>query len=169
MRIILILAVTIAIAACSKAELPPQPVEEIVAPGLTAGDRAALRSLDQDIAKAWLEEGREAQSRALLSLFAPDAVIYPGDGNAPLSGTEELRTFWFPEGEPPTDVEYFDRQAIDIEGSRALGAITGRSELAFTYDGARTLQANNYIIHARPDAAGHWKIERMMWTGRPVE
>lgn len=168
MRTIFPLVATIAIAACSKSEAPPQTVQEVVAPALTAGDREALRSLDQNIAKAWLEQGSEAQSRALLSLFAPDAVVYPCTGGAPLSGTEALRAFWFPEGDPPTRVEYFERRATDIEGSRALGAITGRSERAFTHRGARTVREDHYIIHARPDADGYWKIERMMWSDQPA-
>ena len=88
-----------------------------------------------------------------------------GDREA-LSGVEELRAFWFPEGAPPTRIEYIDHRTIDVEGSVALAAITGYSEIAFVFDGTRTAQRGHYIIHARPDAAGHWKIERMMWSAR---
>ena len=136
---------------------------------LTAGDREALRVLDQSYAKAWLKEGAAAQSEALLALFAPDAVIYPGDGSEPLSGAEDLRSFWFPGGAPPTQVETFRRHAEAIEGSPALAAITGRSEVVYLYDGKRTALVGHYIIHARPDEAGHWKIARMMWVERPAD
>lgn len=136
---------------------------------LTAGDREALRALDQSYAKAWLKHGSQAQSEALLALFAPDAEIYPAGGVEPLSGTEDLRGFWFPDGVPPMRVEKFLRRAEAIEGSPALAAVTGSSEIAFTYDGRHTARVGHYIIHARPDEAGHWKIERMMWSDRPAD
>lgn len=167
---LLSLAAPVVLAGCS-----PQPAEVPVEPepfgrtGLTAGDREALRALDQSYAKAWLKEGAGAQADALLALFAPDAVIYPGEGREPLSGMAELRGYWFPGGAPPTEVEYFERRATAIEGSPALAAITGESAIAFTYDGTRTAQQGHYIIHARPDEVGHWKIERMMWSSRQVE
>lgn len=155
------------LASCSpSATEAPAPVESSARAALTAGDREALRALDQNISKAWLKEGTQAQSQALLALFAPDAEIYPAGGREPLSGMTELRGFWFPEGYPPTEVEYFERRATAIEGSPALAAITGKSAIAFTYDGSRTAEEGYYIIHARPDEAGHWKIERMMWSNR---
>ena len=167
---LLSLAAPVVIAGCS-----PQPTEAPVEPepfertGLTAGDREALRALDQSYAKAWLKEGTGAQADALLGLFAPDAVVYPGDGAPPISGIEALHGFWFPDGLPSTEVEYFERHTDAIEGSPALAAISGRSEIAFTYDGTRSVQEGHYIIHARPDEAGYWKIERMMWNSRQVE
>ena len=164
------LAAALVLASCSpSASDAPAPVESSARTALTAGDREALRALDQNISKAWLRQGSQAQSEALLALFAPDAVIYPAGGREPLSGTSELRGFWFPEGHPPTEVEYFERRATAIEGSPALAAITGESAIAFTYDGTRTAQEGYYIIHARPDEAGHWKIERMMWSDRAVD
>ena len=96
-------------------------------------------------------------------------MVYPGDGAPPISGIEALHGFWFPDGLPSTEVEYFERHADAIEGSPALAAISGRSEIAFTYDGTRSVQEGQYIIHARPDEAGYWKIERMMWNSRQVE
>ncbi|MFW2351365.1 YybH family protein [Qipengyuania sp.] len=137
--------------------------------GLTAGDREALRALDHSYAKAWLKHGTAAQSEALLALFAPDAVIYPGDGGEPLSGMGEMRAFWFPEGSPPTEVEFFEREPLAIEGSPALAAVSGRSKIAFTYAGKRSVQKGYYIILSRPDEAGHWKVVRMMWSNRPVD
>ena len=164
------LALLLAFAGCSpEAGQLPTESGSAAAASLTAGDREALRVLDQGIAKAWLKEGTQAQSDALLALFTPDAVIYPGKGREPLSGLTELRGFWFPEGYPPTEVEYFERRATAIEGSPALAAITGESAIAFTYDGTRTAQKGHYIIHARPDEAGHWKIARMMWSNRAVD
>lgn len=164
-----------AVAALSLAGCSDQPEPEPAAhaigerTGLTAGDREALRALDQSYAKAWLKQGTEAQAEALLALFGPHAVIYPGGGGEPLSGTDELRAYWFPEGAPPTQVEYFERQPVTIEGSPALAAVAGRSEIAFSYAGERSAQEGYYIIHARPDDEGHWRIHRMMWSTRPTD
>lgn len=157
------------LAACSAT-----PTDEPVArdpgegAGLAAGDREALRALDQSYAKAWLKEGPAAQSEAVLALFATDAVVYPDDGAAAVSGVEGLRAFWFGPDVSPVSVQAFERRADAIEGSSALAAIVGSSEIAFARDGTRSVEAGHYIIHARPDASGHWKIERMMWSDRPV-
>ena len=160
------LVAAFSLAACSGSAADAPVPTEVRIGGLTAGDREALHSLDRAYVKAWREDGTEAQAEALLKLFAPDAIVYPGRGRGPLSGVEELRAIWFPEGAPPTRIEYIDHRTIDVEGSVALAAITGYSEIAFVFDGTRTAQRGHYIIHARPDAAGHWKIERMMWSAR---
>ena len=51
----------------------------------------------------------------------------------------------------------------------ALAAITGHSKIAFVSNGRRIAQEGHYIIHARPDDAGYWRIERMMWSARARE
>ena len=92
------------LAACSGSAADAPVPTEVRIGGLTAGDREALHSLDRAYVKAWREDGTEAQAEALLKLFAPDAIVYPGRGRGPLSGVEELRAFWFPEGAPPTRI-----------------------------------------------------------------
>ena len=167
---VLVVIAALGLGGCSSPSTdPPARSEPSARASLTPGDREALRVLDQSYGKAWREKGAGAQSEALLALFAPDAVVYPGDGAPPISGIEALHGFWFPDGLPSTEVEYFERHADAIEGSLALAAISGRSEIAFTYDGTRSVQEGQYIIHARPDEAGYWKIERMMWNSRQVE
>lgn len=162
-------AAALGLAGCSSSPQDEAVVSETSeGAGLTAGDREALRALDQSFAKAWLEPGDAARSEAVLALFAPDAVVYPGDGAEPVSGLEELQRFWFAAGAPPVTVLSHEREASTIEGSSALAAITGRCTIGLMRDGVRELREGHYIIHARPDAAGHWKIERMMWSDRPV-
>ena len=39
----------------------------------------------------------------------------------------------------------------------------------YTANGRRIAQEGHYIIHARPDDAGYWRIERMMWSARARE
>ena len=168
-RVLAAIAVLGLVGCSSPSTDPPARSEPSARASLTAGDREALRALDQSYGKAWREKGAKAQSEALLALFARDAVVYPGSGAPPISGTQALHDFWFPDGLPSTEVEYFERHADAIEGSPALAAISGRSEIAFTYDGTRSVQEGHYIIHARPDEAGYWKIERMMWNSRQVE
>ena len=155
---------------CSGPSSVAAPVHELgEQTALTAGDREALRALDQSYAKAWLKKDAGAQSKALLALFADDAVIYPSGGGDPVVGVDALHHYWFGQGRPLPEIEYFRRHADIIEGSPALGAVTGGSEIAFTYDGKRYAREGHYIIHARPDADGYWKITRMMWSNRAAD
>ncbi|HCH96035.1 MAG TPA: hypothetical protein DFK13_14570, partial [Erythrobacter sp.] len=65
--------------------------------------------------------------------------------------------------------EFIEHDTLAIEGSIALAAITGHSRIAFFSRGTRVAQEGHYIIHARPDDQGYWKIERMMWNARAPE
>ena len=158
------------LAGCSGPSSVAAPLHELgEQTALTAGDREALRALDQSYAKAWMKKGAKAQSEALLALFAPDAVIYPSGGGDPVAGRKALRDYWFGKDRRLPQIEYFRHHAEIIEGSPALGAVTGRSQIAFAFGGERYAREGHYIIHARPDAGGYWKITRLMWSNRAVD
>ncbi|MCM8557415.1 YybH family protein [Sphingomicrobium sediminis] len=167
------LALLSALAACSAPEAPeaePAAVEVVDADAclpLEAADKAALRQLDQDYGAAWLLEGSEAQSEALMKLFAEDAVIIPGAGAEPLEGRDALEDFWFHEDSPPTIVNHFERATASIEGTSCLAAITGRSSAQWEYEGETTDYDGNYMILAAQAADGSWQIGRMIWNSRP--
>ena len=168
-RFALVMAAAL-LGACSAQEAAvPLDSEPLHGGALTSGDRAALHALDTAYVKAWLDPDGATRSEALLSLFAPDVVIYPGRGRAPLNGIEELRAYWFAEDFSPTESEYIEHETLAVEGSVALAAITGHSKIAFVSNGRRIAQEGHYIIHARPDDAGYWRIERMMWSARARE
>lgn len=132
------------------------------------GAEEALRTLDQAYVDAWLLSGSERQKEALLSLFASDAVIMPGGGTAPKRGIDELSAFWFPEGAPPTNVRKFEHVVRGVDVEDALGVVYGRSSLEFEYDGAQVAQEGNFLLTARQEDDGKWKIAHMIWNNRTL-
>ena len=124
-RFALVMAAAL-LGACSAQEAAvPLDSEPLHGGALTSGDRAALHALDTAYVKAWLDPDGATRSEALLSLFAPDVVVYPGRGRAPLNGIEELRAYWFAEDFSPTEIEYIEHETLAVEGSVALAAIIG--------------------------------------------
>lgn len=132
------------------------------ATGLTAGDRAALTGLDRMLAKAWLQPPGPDRTEAVLSLFAEDAEFYPASGNPPVVGRAALQAYWFDPEDQPILVESYRRRVDSVEGSAALAAIIGVSELSFRRGRRAITSRSHYIIHARRDAAHHWQITRML-------
>jgi len=147
----------VAAAGCARNEIAPAPELE----------DAALRSLDAAYVEAWLKPDREKQERAVLALFDKRAVIMPGEGMAPAKGQKALGEFWFPDGEPPTEVSHFthDIEAVDIAGD--LGVVSGRYTLSFDYSERSFAQNGNYLFVARR-ISGEWKIMRMIWNDQPL-
>ncbi len=138
---------------CAKA---PQP-----------GDEPSLRALDDAYVEAWLTQDPGDQEKAVLALFAKDAVIMPGGGLPPEDGINNLKNFWFPDGAPPTNVTHFTHEidAVDVSGD--LGILSGRYTLSFTYENQSITQAGNYMIVAE-NGAGGWRINRMIWNDQPL-
>lgn len=155
LRIILIAAIAVgALAACTKKAAP-------------AADEAALRALDDAYVDAWLTAEAAAQEKAVLALFARDAVIMPGGGLPPEDGIQNLKNFWFPDGASPTTVTHFTHDIDDIDVSGDLGVVSGRYTLSFVYESQTVSQAGNYLIVAEA-AAGRWRITRMIWNDQPL-
>ena len=130
-RFALVMAAVL-LGACSAQEATvPLDSEPLNGGALTSGDRAALHALDTAYVKAWLDPDGATRSEALLSLFAPDVVVYPGRGRAPLNGIEELRAYWFAEDFSPTAIEYIggdhrpqqDRVRVERQAYCARGSL----------------------------------------------
>lgn len=146
-------ALFLAAAGCAKAPAP--------------ADEASLRALDAAYVEAWLTEDAAQQEKAVLALFARDAVIMPGGGLPPEDGIGNLKNFWFPDGASPTAVSHFTHTIDEVELSGDLGVVSGRYTLSFTYDSQSITQAGNYLIVAK-NGAGGWRIKRMIWNDQPL-
>lgn len=153
LRAAMVAAPLFIVAACSKAPAP-------------AGEEA-LRALDAAYVDAWLTADAAEQEKKVLALFAKDAVIMPGGGLRPEEGTENLKSFWFPEGASPTIVNHFEHAIDDVAIDGNLGVVSGRYTLSFTYDNQTVSQAGNYLIVAEGGAGG-WRITRMIWNDQPL-
>ncbi|MDZ7627308.1 MAG: nuclear transport factor 2 family protein [Parvularculaceae bacterium] len=141
---------------CAKTELPSGPASE-----------DALRALDRAYAEAWLAPSQTNQERAVLALFDRSAVIMPDGAAGPEEGVASLRQFWFPDDAPSTTVTHFEREIDDIEIEGALGVVSGRYILSFSFGGRDLTQKGNYVLVARY-GGGAWKIRRMIWNDAPL-
>jgi uncharacterized protein (TIGR02246 family) len=146
-----IFAALVFAAACAKA--PTAPVD----------DDAAIRALDEAYIGAWLETEPAAQERAVLSLFAEDATIMPGDGSPPHQGRDQIASFWFPDDAPPTEVTSFTHDIANVDADGTVGAIHGSYALSFRYEGADYSQSGAYLMVVRKTGDA-WKISRMIWN-----
>jgi ketosteroid isomerase-like protein len=128
----------------------------------------ALVALDRSYVDAWKQKGTASQAAALLPLFPADAVILPGGGLEPRHGHAEIGEFWFPDRAPPTVVRSFEHAVLGVEIEGGLGMLHGRAALEFEYDGTEVAQEGNYLLAARRQPDGEWKITRLIWNNRTL-
>ena len=128
-------------------------------------DRAALKSLDQSYAQAWL--GLNAESD-VMKLFADDAVIIPHHGDQPQKGKNEIRDFFWPKDYGPTQILEFVREPAEADGFGDLGYVRGRFSLKFSFelDGEIKTFSNegNYLLVAERLPGQQWQIARLIWN-----
>jgi uncharacterized protein (TIGR02246 family) len=122
-----------------------------------------LRAVNDAYRTAWLA----GDSAGVLRLFAPDAVLLPHHGDAPVVGLGAIRRFWWPAGFAPTTITALE---ITTEGATVngdTGTLWGRFTLAFSYedDGRRrsVRNAGTYLMVLRRRSAGGWLITHRMW------
>lgn len=150
-RACILAAFALALAACARAPTAPADAD------------AAIRSVDAAYVEGWLKEDPREQERAVMALFTADASVMPADGAPSRVGADEIRAFWFPKDAPPTIVTRFihDIAAVDADG--AVGAVHGRYEMSFTYEGADYAQSGSYLMVMRR-SGDDWRIARMIWN-----
>lgn len=131
--------------------------------GLSAHDRAAIRTNDSLYVDAWLRD----DTTAVLSTLTADPVLVPG-GREPLHGREAARTFWWPTDGSHTKVTAFDRTIDEVDGDGDIAFVRGADSLRFTYEKDGKAQTSGMrsvtlaVVRRQPDGA--WKIARMMWA-----
>lgn len=126
---------------------------------LSATDSAAVVAADQAYADAWLS-GDEGP---VMGTLHEDAVIVPSGLDA-RAGSEAVREFWFPANSPPTIVERYELDQVDVGGSSALAYVRGTFTLSFRYEGEAFDSHGTYLTLLRPDEAGTWRISHRMWN-----
>jgi len=129
---------------------------------------AALRALDAAYVDGWKKQSAEAQEKAVMALFTNDAVIMPGGGAEPGNGIRAVRSFWFPEDSPMTNVNRFDHDITNISADGALGVVSGRYRLEFEYGGESYAREGNYLFVAENQARG-WRISQMIWNDSALD
>ncbi len=132
-------------------------------------DRAALYALDQAYVEGWKQSGAAAQDKAVMAIFAEDAIIRPGLGTPPRKGADEIRAFWFPPDTPATRIIKFDHAPDSITVEHDLGVVSGWYELRFEYGGDEYAQNGNYLTVARRQPDNEWRVTQMIWNDNKLE
>ena len=158
------LAVSALLIAVSLEGCAPRSADRSAA--LTVADQAAIRSLDSTFVQAWLHD----DTTAVLSVFRPDAVLLP-PGSQPVSGLAAIQAYWWPLDGSHTRITSFERQIVEIAGTRGLAYIRGTGALGWQYakGGPPQTQSSRStdLILVAPDSAGQWRVVRQMWSTLP--
>lgn len=129
---------------------------------LSAGDRAAIDSVQRRYVSAWLRD----DTVGVLATLAPDAMLLP-PGLPPVVGEGAIRDHWWPRDGSHTTITAFTLSSDEVDGGGSFAYSRGLSTLAWTYskDGATQSQSGRNIgltIFRRMDD-GRWLIHRQMW------
>ena len=123
---------------------------------LSSADLAAVRAVDFKYAGAWRSNDRAA----VLSLFAPDAVIMP-EARPPIAGLQQIADFWWPSGgRGTTSITSFDDEITEAGGSGDFAFTRGTYHLTFSIDGA---SSGSYMMLFHKSGSA-WKITHRMWV-----
>ena len=126
----------------------------------------ALREVHEAYRRAWLANDTEGVMR----LFAPDAVLMPHHGLAPVVGAEAIRAFWFAPG-PPTVITRLDLELDEVSVQGAIGLVRGRSHVEWTVEKGSTPErwanAGTFLTLLRRGSDGAWRITHHMWDDPP--
>lgn len=136
---------------------------------LPASDVEAIRGVLERYTRGWLQGDAEMVMSALLD----DAVIMPHHGVRPREGAAAIREFWWPPNSPPTKVTDFRMLPDEVSGGSELAYARGRFHLGYSYeqDGVEKSVSNagTFLIVAKRDATGAWRISRFMWDDPPAQ
>ncbi len=121
-----------------------------------------LREVHEAYRRAWLASDTEGVMR----LFAPDAVLMPHHGLAPVVGAKAIRSFWFAPG-PPTVITRLDLELDELSVQDATGLVRGRSHVEWTVEKGATVErwanAGTFLTVLRRGPDGAWLITHHMW------
>ena len=131
--------------------------------GEREADVAALKALDQAYAATW----KAGDADAVMALFTEDATLVPHHGDAPISGADAIRQFWFDPSYPPTVVPAWTREPKEVLVFDNVGVVRGRADLTWEYEGKRTrIPEMNYVLIAVREASD-WRIRMLTWNDDP--
>ena len=92
-------------------------------------------------------------------------------GSQPVAGLAAIRAYWWPTDGSHTRITSFDRQIVEITGTKGLAFIRGTGALGWEYakDGTRQVQrvVRPDLMLVTPDSAGRWRVVRQMWSQLP--
>ena len=130
---------------------------------LSAAEVAAIEVTRQQYIDAWIAGDRER----VMDTLTVDAVLIPHHGVRTRQGHPEIRQFWWPADAPPSTIDAFSRQTVEIGGRSGLAYARGRFHLEYSWnDGAAThhvVNDGNDLMILREELDGRWRISHHMW------
>jgi uncharacterized protein (TIGR02246 family) len=133
---------------------------------LSVSDIGQIRALDSVFVQGWLSD----DTTAVLSVFAPDAVLVP-PGSAAIVGIDAIRAYWWPRDGSRTRIRSFKHDIVEIDGTSAMAIVRGTATMAWSYTKAgktveQTGRSNDLFVVAR-EMSGQWRIVRQVWNTVP--
>jgi len=130
----------------------------------SASQAQAHAAYKAQLVDGWSQKFNAGDAAGLAALYAPDAVRYPSDA-APVRGRAAIQASF--EQEFGSYGSYKETaQTDELHGSGdGLVEIGSWSLEGTAAEGGQAIgQSGEYMIFARRDADGNWKIHREMWT-----
>lgn len=136
---------------------------------LTAKDIEAIKTVEKSYREAWLKN----DERTILSLFAPDATLYP-NGNPPIKGKDNIRKFWFASTDTITTIRTFQAEIEDITGDKNFAIATGSNAMNWKSEkidksATKSYVSKGYFISVYSLHSGEWKILKQFWNAKTEE
>jgi len=136
---------------------------EKVAKGLSAGDAAAVRAVLERYQTTWLANDESG----VLSTFAPEAVLMPAHGNAPVDGLAAIKQYWWPQSATKTTITKFVQKLDEVGGNETLAYARGNSDVEWRTEDKGTAQnwqnSSSFLFLLKRRADGMWLITHLIW------
>ena len=130
---------------------------------LSASDGSAVRAVLERYRTTWLanDEG------GVVSTFTRDAVLMPAHGNAPVSGTNAIKEYWWPVSTTKTTITKFVQTLDEVGGSGNLAYARGTSDVEWSTEDKGTIQnwqnGSSFMFLLKRQADGTWLISHLIW------
>lgn len=134
-----------------------------------AQDVSAIRAVEEIFRTAWLKN----DERTIMSLFTPDAALYPG-GNPPHRGINALQKYWFGPSDVITSIDQFEVSIEDIHGTPAFATVTGSDVIHWSTakkDGTdrKRFVSKGHFLAVYKKNNGRWQILKRFAAARTEE
>lgn len=130
---------------------------------LTTPDESAIRAIHDAYVRGWLEGDEDG----VMALFQDDAMISPS-GLRPITGTAEIRKFWFPKDGSVTTIHHFTSDILLLDGDDQVAMTSQKTRLDWSWASAGKRVAKEQWGYATTlyckQRDGTWRIWRQSWT-----
>ena len=132
---------------------------------LSPQESAAVSGLLKQYTDAWLGESAEND---VMALFTADATVLPHHGVKPMTGREQIKSFWFPAGGLKFNLLKLTHNVENVDGCSDLAFGWGSTEVEWQTTGETSTKYNaGTLLFVAKKEGGKWKLHRLMWDDPP--